>query len=862
MKSGLWILLIVSTGACFSGASSSLPVVDFRYANHNVQTPIGIRDGRRSPLVLQDGSIRIDQWLLEVELLEAQGNKPTIHGDWQQELVDGYLPMVQTRARGDGLQIQKTAFTAESSQGACDVLQVELLNPKRSGQEVQFAVRFGPGSARVTESGLTMEATRGIAAYLSKEWCQGLSRTAVRVRKPVLGYVGSRNVLRNWASPADGVIEAFRDAAVGWNRRPIQFRFPAQSDQVYTVVLGLCEGYWDVPGKRLLDLQVEGDKPLTVDPVELSGENKPMLLQFLGRDRNRDGAVDITVAANRDSPDRNAVLNAIWVFEGPPTVEMMGTNLLTAEHDHSALYHVACGKPDVQMAGGSDGLIRLSVPSFGRASFTLILPWQDQNDPACLHTDPGELFERTRSRWSAFLDRGTDISVPDRVVIDFYRACLAQLFLLRDREGDGFAPRTRRIRPSRGTLRDQAYTSVALSTAGYGWAARECLAALRSRQKPDGEWADPPLQWDGAGQAIWAMWTEGQLSESDSYFRSLYPTIAAGCEWITRSRQTEVQRFSDRKAGIYGLLPPGTAPGGGPRQHYYGHNFWSLLGLRLAADIAERIGEVEDARRWRSEHRRYRRDLGRSVERAFLQDRGYLPSAPDGAGGWFLWGSLSAIYPWGEFAGSAELQSTIDRIGARFQNGLPVGLGREPRTTCLAGSVDLAGCYLTLGEWEKVPSLLYALLNHAHRTKTWAEEISLTGRDGLGDVPHVGAAAAYLILLRQTVLWEEERDLHLAAATHRAWLNPGCTISLADAPSLFGQITFYLQRISRDTLLGALTIPKQKQRLKVHIHLRLPDNCRAKEAILNGGRVPVRGEEIVFSSSGGVYDLHVDIEPL
>ncbi|MFH1744319.1 MAG: hypothetical protein ABIH23_35400, partial [bacterium] len=88
-----------------------------------------------------------------------------------------------------------------------------------------------------------------------------------------------------------------------------------------------------------------------------------------------------------------------------------------------------------------------------------------------------------------------------------------------------------------------------------------------------------------------------------------------------------------------------------------------------------------------------------------------------------------------------------------------------------------------------------------------------------------------------------------------------CSVSIVDAPSLFGMITFHLQRLSRDTLLGALTLPEQREGIEVHIHLQLPTDSRVEEAILNGQRVPVRNGEIVFFSQGGIYDLHADIGP-
>ncbi|MFH1741673.1 MAG: malectin domain-containing carbohydrate-binding protein, partial [bacterium] len=647
MQRGLYLFLFFLAGVGANAAPEGLPSVDFQYANTNVQTLIGIKDGWRNPVVLSDGTLLINGQPLEIELLSINGRVPRMETEWRQDLVDGYLPIVQTRARYGGLQIHKTAFTAQSDFGPYDVLQVDILNPRSTPQEARISVRFGSAAVRRVNGGLILDASQSGIAYLSEEWAVGVSDLGAQTRDAVLGYVGVHNVLQNWTAAPDGLNPAFRHAAVGWYGRPIHYRFPARTDQTYTVVLGLCEGYWDQPGRRLLDIQVEGDQPVILDPVEISGKNKPMTLQFLGEDRSGDGWIDIICAPNEKSPDNEAILSTIWVFEGQPAVDELGTDLITGKGGWSALYQQACGEQNAQRASGPDGIVQISLPPAGRGSFVLLLPWEDRGETGLSRTDPRGLFDQTQAGWRTFLDESVDISVPDRMVIDFYRACLIQLFLHRGCTSNN-SPLSVESTVSGGmSIRDQTLISAALSMSGYHWAARECLEALIARQKSDGEWACPPERWDGAGQAIWAFWLEGLLSGNNQFLRSGYPAISRACEWIDRRRQAEADQIPRRNDPTYGLLPPCMASMTTSIEHNYGYNFWSLYGLRLAADIAERIGETSDARRWQVRYRQYRNDLSRSIGKSFSRTRGILPASPEEPGdrGVFSYSSNACAYP-------------------------------------------------------------------------------------------------------------------------------------------------------------------------------------------------------------------------
>ena len=143
-----------------------------------------------------------------------------------------------------------------------------------------------------------------------------------------------------WASPSAGVDPALRDVAIG-NGHAVQYRFKAGKAARYNVVFGLCEGWHAKPGQRILTLQIEGKSLRTVDMVAEKGRNHPDMFSFPARDENGDGWIDVAVAAAENSPDKNTILNTLWVFSGEdaPAKE----ELLAGRSARPPLAHVDCG---------------------------------------------------------------------------------------------------------------------------------------------------------------------------------------------------------------------------------------------------------------------------------------------------------------------------------------------------------------------------------------------------------------------------------------------------------------------------------------------------------------------------------------
>lgn len=125
--------------------------------------------------------------------------------------------------------------------------------------------------------------------------------------------IGGLNGCIGWAAPAGTVDPAFRNVAWGANR-PIKYRVKVAPGSRKQVALGVIEPYKPRPGRRDLELRVEGARAQRVDPMKDGGNNQPYVYLFHGEDEDRDGWLSVESHAPLDGADPNTTLSAFWVF--------------------------------------------------------------------------------------------------------------------------------------------------------------------------------------------------------------------------------------------------------------------------------------------------------------------------------------------------------------------------------------------------------------------------------------------------------------------------------------------------------------------------------------------------------------------
>ena len=715
---------------------------------------------------------------------------------------------------------------------------------------------------------------------------------AAREPEPaVVERVDRGGVNQNWALPSVPCDPAFRDIAVAMNDS-VRFRVRAARGERYTIVLGLCEGWHPKPGQRILDLGLEGKTRKTVDMVAQFGRNVPALFPFDARDENGDGWIDVTIAAAAGSPDRNTILNVLWVFKGeaPPMNE-----LLTGKSSRPALAHVRCGherrragppRYDVLLARlcntaaaevtltptlsidselpvkadlskrrveiGDDTRLDFTLPIDGivqdkqktvlrlaaiklaggaerRISIGVLRgALQDQElRPECV-ARANKLRREAEQYWSRLDLPYNRFEIPDPGVQAQLDAAIRNIYQAREiKQGlPAF-----QVGPTcyRGLwVVDGSFLLEAVTFLGRVDEARSGIRYLLGFQRPDGAIMIMDRHLKETGIALWTVSRHARLTGDKAWLAAVWPQVEKGFQYIRTLRQ---QASADPKAPIYRLLPEGFSDGGlGGTNPEYTNVYWSLVGVKAAADAARWLGRNQQADDWQREYDDFYAAFRKAAERdARLDPHGnrYVPicmrNDPKISPQKAQWAFLHAVFPGKLFAADDPLVvGNMAMLRAVEVEGLVRDTGWVANGVWNYFASFYAHAWLWTGHGQKAGQTLYDFANHASPLLCWREEQMPVGEGDAvcGDMPHNWASAEFIRLVRHLLVLERGDELHLFEGLPPAWVRPGKAIRVRQSPTEFGPLSLELRiAADRSRAILALEPPRRNPPKRIVLHL-------------------------------------------
>ena len=614
-----WLVLafcFLLSGVAPAGAATNEPwTIDFRYAPPSWQTAICLPDDWQKTLVGKDGSLLYDY---PGDYL-GFGTRITftLPGETQwlkQELASPRVPIVRTSQRNGNVEIVEETFA----------LAPPLASPKWDPQ-----------------------------VFLER--------------------LDSQEAQTGWAAPPAGSDPAFSNIALG-SGHPIRYRFKAGKAATYTVVFGLCEGYWSKPGQRILTLQVEGKPLRTVDLVAEKGHNQPEVYSFPARDENADGWIDLAVAAAVNSPDTNTILNTLWVFAGsdlPPKEELLAGRSL-----RPPLAHIDCGagsgldKPPrhditlvrlrntgttparVTPAVTIESASPISLDAFrqrvhlgGWTSLAFsgsIVAMEKVGGRAVFHTPEMVIAPHGEQTFSYVVARGRNaadvpvdlthaeslrrkaerfwqtaplpydhIEIPDAGVQALLDSSIRNIYQAREiKKG---LPAFQ-VGPTcyRGLwVVDGSFLLEAITYLGRADETRNGVKYLMSFQRDDGGFMLMDAHWKETGIALWAITRHARLTGDKEWLQEAWPSIERGFAFIRKMRGMPAAGAPNAR-----LIPDGFSDGGlADKVPEYTNIYWTMAGLRAAIEAARWLGKTDEAEDWQKEYDDFLRTFRRAAER-------------------------------------------------------------------------------------------------------------------------------------------------------------------------------------------------------------------------------------------------------
>ena len=420
---------------------------------------------------------------------------------------------------------------------------------------------------------------------------------------------------------------------------------------------------------------------------------------------------------------------------------------------------------------------------------------------------------RVRTDFGRLLRSATRIDVPERKVEDAFYASLTNMALPRYRQQGAWIQPVNKLRYHAFWLRDAAIMNHSFLLAGLSGVARQNLPFFLSWQAPDGLFISRSEEFDGFGQTLWAFGDYVQRTGDTAMARTVYEPVRRAMDWFMRRRAADPLR-----------IMPAASPSDNEDTsgHITGDNFWAFAGVQQAIALARAVGRQDDAARWQAELADFRAALGRAVAAAAGRAGGAVTPTLDTAGGQD-WGNYWLAYPAPVFSPSDPVvTATLRRARGRFREGLATyGDGAFLHHYL---SFRVWQTELLRGEQAKAVGGLYDALAHTTATHAGFE----TGIGPFGErvvdsatVPHGWFAAELVALIRNMLVRERFGTTYLGSALSPSWLDPGETVAVSRAPTVYGPVSFTLR-----SRRGGATLSWQSGLRRARLVFVVPANAR------------------------------------
>ncbi len=446
-------------------------------------------------------------------------------------------------------------------------------------------------------------------------------------------------------------------------------------------------------------------------------------------------------------------------------------------------------------------------------------------------------FNESVQRWESLLGRAMRIELPDDQMQQAFYACLADLLTMQEPAANGKLTQVTGSEVYRfSNAGDCAGGVVGLALAGMLDNAIEVFDNQLHLAQSDGNWSGGgfPDFVAFSGLKAWVAMVFYQLNHDRGFLEGVYPYMLNGSRWHAQRREP-YRRLDANGHPIrgYGLIQPtmhdcgmNDATGTGV---FIPHNIWAVYADKVALDVARLLGKTADIAELEAIYEAGRRDLMDAIQRGAIEESGYrwIPSSPNDPSGSF-WGALNIASPCGLLSCDDPLvEGTIAKMESfASQGGLTKFTGWQKEGLWVAVVLDNLGMvYLARGETDKFARQLYAAVNHASLLDTWPEEHNeLPGTTIVtGDRQHIWTSGSFVTALRSALVLERGDSLCIGAGMPREWLASGKPVSVTNAPTAFGPISFSLcyDRQSH-RLTGSVSVPESCEASQLRVHVRLP----------------------------------------
>ena len=512
-------------------------------------------------------------------------------------------------------------------------------------------------------------------------------------------------------------------------------------------------------------------------------------------------------------------------------------------------------KSAVDQSGLADGVVKYVLhlnPDESTELFAAV-PFYGTNLPAekAVNTDISAEFAKSNDFWKSKVEH-IKFNLPpsaDRIV-NTYKSNLGYILVNRDKAG--IQPGSRSY--ERSWIRDGALTSSALLKSGIVQEVKDFIDWYASHQYENGKvpcvvdfrGPDPVPEHDSHGELIYLIREYFNFTHDTTFLKAKNSNVLKAVEYIetlVAERSTDhYKNGNDSIRAYYGLVPESISHEGysAKPMHSYWDNFFTMKGLKDAAEIQKILGETENYERISKVRDTFKDNLYNSLQLAMkTRNIDYIPGCVE-LGDFDATSTTIALTPCNELKNlpKPQVYNTFDKYYEFFKNrrdGKLDWINYTPYENRLIGS------FIILDQPERAHELIDFFLKDQHPQgwNHWAEVVWKDNRfpGFIGDMPHTWVGSDFINAIRSMFVYENEYDqsLVLASALYQDWIDAPRGMSVENLPTYYGEISFSIKKESsnyRISITGDLNLPANGMKIKNFNGSKLP------------AKVTVNGSEI------------------
>jgi len=427
----------------------------------------------------------------------------------------------------------------------------------------------------------------------------------------------------------------------------------------------------------------------------------------------------------------------------------------------------------------------------------------------------------------------------DRIV-NTYKSNL--VYILINRDNAGIQPGSRSY--ERSWIRDGALTSSALLKSGIvpevkdfiDWYSDHLYENGKVPCVVDSRGPDPVPENDSHGEFIYLIREYFNFTQDTAFLRSQNKNILKVVEYIESliaERSTDHYKYgNDSVRAQYGLVPESISHEGysAKPMHSYWDNFFTIKGLKDAAEIQKILGDQENYDRIGKIRDTFRENLYKSIDLSMKRKNiDYIPGCAE-LGDFDATSTTIALTPCNElkYLPKPQVYNTFDKYYEFFKN------RRDDKIDWINYTPyenRLIGSFIILDQPERAHELIEFFLDD-QRPQGWHHWAEVVWKDErkpafIGDMPHTWCGSDFINAIRSMFVYENEYDqtLVLASALYQDWIDAPEGMSVETLPTYYGEISYSIKK------------EKNKYHFSISGDLKLPSNG-IKIKNFNGSKMP------------------------